>query len=124
MHVLQALPLVYLILVPSRDGLSRVNPLTEEEHLGAGRSQLHLRCTKGAPGGIHTPRRFIQPGLKDGGPALCFDPDQLQPFPVLALEVRASLRHPTVNLFLGSGLPRGDIIINGKCPTFECGLNY
>ena len=57
------------------------------------------------------PRRFIQLGLKGGGPALCFNPDQLQPSSVLAFKIRASLHHTTVNLLLDSGFPRSDIIL-------------
>ena len=111
MHVLQGLPLTYLVLVPPHDGLSLVNPLMKKEHLGAGGSQLHLCSAKGSPGSIRTPRHFIQLGLNGGGPALRFDPNQLQPFSVLALKIRASLRHATVNLLLDLGFPRGDFIL-------------
>ena len=99
MHVLQGLPLAYLVLAPPRDDLSRVHPLTEKKHLGAGESQLHLCPAKGGPGSVRTPRHFIQLGLQGGGPALCFDLDQLQPLLELTLEVRAGRRHLAINLF-------------------------
>ena len=67
MHVLQGLPLAYLVLIPPCDSLSRDNPLMEKKHLGAGGSQLHMCCAKGGPGSVRTTRRFIQPGPKDSG---------------------------------------------------------
>ena len=111
MHVLQSLPLTDLVLVPSCNGLGTVNPLLEKKQLGAGRGQLRLRCAKGGCGGVRTPRHFGQFGPEGRGPTLSFGPDQLQPRFVLALEIRASFRHAAVDLFLGSGFARGNVIL-------------
>src|SRR4051812_23574048 len=93
-HVLQYLPLAYLVGILTLDGHGLFHMLAKAEHLGLGGGQLLLHCLKSSLGGVGSSHRLIPLGSQGGSPALSFDPDHPQLPLELTLEALARCRYP------------------------------